>query len=299
MGELTAEMVNAQARAEALARVEERIGAHMQRAGEELLEIGRCLNEAKDKELVSHGKWQAWVQEQTGMDVRTAQNWMRAAREIPEGSPLGRLSRTKIVALLSLPQEEREDAAREMDAEHASSREVQRAVAERNAMRRERDEALRQIGAIRDARGKEMDEAVRREAEIAAERDRLTDQLRDAQGEMARLRDEIRQAQQRGDAIPAQAMARIQTLERELDAMSDKYDEAQDEIARLRRRRGGEASEGMTMEAVCAACGTFMGAVGALAQMLPGSKLPETDAMMLRGQAEMIREWAQRVLACL
>lgn len=311
MAELTVEMVNAPARMEALARVEERISAHMQRAGEELLEIGRCLCEAKDKELVPHGQWVKWVREQTGMDERTAQNWMRAAREIPTGSPLARLSKTKIVALLSLPPEEREDAAREMDAAHVSSREVQRAVADRNAARKERDEALRQMRAIKDEQNKALqqlnalrneqskalDSAIAREAALTGERDRMASQLRDAKEEMDRLRAEARTAQQSGTEIPLHARQRIETLERELEAISDKYDDAQDQIAQLRRRRGGaDQSEGMTLDKVCTACGAFMGAIGGLPQMLAGRRLTDADALVLQGQAEMIREWALRVL---
>lgn len=298
MQELTAEMVNAPARQAALARVEERISVHMQRAGEELLEIGRCLCEAKDRELVAHGKWQEWVREQTGMDVRTAQNWMRAAREIPEGSPLARLNKTKIVALLSLPPQEREEAAREMDAENASSREVQRAVADRNAMRRERDEALRQVAAMRAARSEENTAAVAREAALAGERDRLQDQLGDAGRTIEQLRSQISQAKAAaGTDMPPQARARIETLERELDVISGKYDDAQDEIASLRRRRGADSEgQGLTLEKVCTACGAFMGAVGALPQMMAGRQLTDADAIVLQGQAEMIREWALRVL---
>lgn len=294
---LTAEMVNAPARAEALARLEERINAQMMRVGDGLLEVGRCLNEAKERELIPHGKWQTWVREQTGMDERTAQNWMRAAREIPADSPIARLGKTKIIALLSLPAPEREEAAREMDAQSASTREVQRAVAERNAMRKERDEALRQIGAIRDARGKEMDAMAARLREAGTEREALIERLSEAKGEMDRLREEARRAREAGAEISPKARQRIESLEQEFARLADKYDEAQDEIAQLRRRRSGASeSEGMTLDKLCTACGQFMGAVGGLPQMLNGRHLSDADALVVQGQAEMIREWALRVL---
>ena len=77
------------------------------------------------------------------MNERTAQRCMQAARELPEGSPLEALGLAKIRALLTLPEGEREQAARDMDAGNLSSREVESRV---QALRKERDEALRLVG---------------------------------------------------------------------------------------------------------------------------------------------------------
>ena len=73
------------------------------------------------------------------MNERTAQRVMRIARELPAGSTLASLGVAKLSALLTLPEGEREEAAREMDAEHLTSREVEERV---RAIRQERDEAL-------------------------------------------------------------------------------------------------------------------------------------------------------------
>ncbi|MGN0760155.1 MAG: DUF3102 domain-containing protein [Candidatus Ventricola sp.] len=138
-------------------KIETRMEACRDAAASNLVEIGALLNRAKDGGLVPHGEWREWVQEHAGMNERTAQRVMRIARELPAGSPLASLGVAKLSALLTLPEGEREDAAREMDAEHLTSREVEERV---RAIRQERDEALRLVG-----------EQKRRMTEIVDDRD--------------------------------------------------------------------------------------------------------------------------------
>lgn len=123
--------------------IETRMEACRDAAAGNLIEIGALLNKAKDGGLVPRGEWVSWVQEHAGMNERTAQRVMRIARELPAGSPMASLGVAKLSALLTLPEGEREDAAKEMDAEHITSREVEERV---RAIRRERDEALRLVG---------------------------------------------------------------------------------------------------------------------------------------------------------
>ena len=92
------------------------------------IEMGRWLNRAKEEAVVPHGEWTAWVEGHAGVNERTAQRIMRAARELPEGSPLERLGIAKVDALLRLPEADRERAASLMDAENLSAREVSRRV---------------------------------------------------------------------------------------------------------------------------------------------------------------------------
>ena len=168
--------------------IETRIEACRDAAAGSLVEIGQLLNRAKDSGLVAHGEWISWVQEHAGMNERTAQRVMRIARELPEGSPLAGLGVAKLSALLTLPEGEREDAAREMDAEHLSSREVEERV---RAIRQERDEALRLVG-----------EQKNRMAQILTERDATIDRAITAERRVqeANRRQEIDEAVQRAGA---------------------------------------------------------------------------------------------------
>lgn len=130
-----------------LTQLEIRIGDHRTRMTESLLEIGRCLNDAKDAQLVPHGYWQDWVAAHTGFTIRGAQRVMRAAREVASGSPLARLDFGKVSALLALPAEEREDFAREADAEGATLRELQAAIREKKELESRLEQQRREMEA--------------------------------------------------------------------------------------------------------------------------------------------------------
>lgn len=123
--------------------IEVRIEAHRDAAAGNLLEVGRWLNAAKDEGVVPHGEWTAWVAEHAALGERTAQLWMQAARELPEGSSLAALGTAKLRSLMSLPAGERETFAEQIGADKLTSREVDAQV---KAARAERDEALRLVG---------------------------------------------------------------------------------------------------------------------------------------------------------
>jgi len=124
-----------------LDQIEMRIRDHRERFTLSLLEIGRCLNEAKEAKLVSHGHWQEWVAVNTGFTVRAAQRVMLAAREIPKTSTLTLLDFSKITPLLALPAEEREAFAADVDAQRLSVRQLDAAVREKLAAEQRAKEA--------------------------------------------------------------------------------------------------------------------------------------------------------------
>ena len=89
--------------------------------------IGRDLSELKEQ--VSHGEWLPKLQE-LGISSSTASNYMRLAREIPEGSAMEHLPYTKALALLAAPPEEREEIAQ--GADDKSAAEIRKLIEERN-----------------------------------------------------------------------------------------------------------------------------------------------------------------------
>lgn len=89
------------------------------------IEIGRRLLEAK--ELVPHGQWGAWLEENVDYSERTAQNLMRVFEEYgkkPNPQALADLSYTKAVQLLGLPKELRDELMEGADVEGMSTREL-------------------------------------------------------------------------------------------------------------------------------------------------------------------------------
>lgn len=108
-------------------------------AGDAILAIGHRLIEAKS--LLAHGEWLPWLTEQVEFSERSAQTFMRLAREWSNPQTLADLGAAKVLVLLSLPEPEREAFLAEVPAEDMSVRELKKAIRERNEAIRERNEA--------------------------------------------------------------------------------------------------------------------------------------------------------------
>ena len=239
--------------------IETRMEACRDAAASNLVEIGALLNQAKDGGLVPHGEWREWVQEHAGMNERTAQRVMRIARELPAGSPLASLGVAKLSALLTLPEGEREDAAREMDAEHLTSREVEERV---RAIKQERDEALRLVGEqkrrmteIVDDRDAAIERAVTAERRVqeAARQQEIDEAVQKAGAEAAKAADEranaryaerLAAARSRIDALEAHIVdARAEGKADAEKALGDRMAEQKREYARLEEQAMAQARE--------------------------------------------------------
>ena len=152
------------------------------------VEIGRRLVEAK--ELVPYGEFESWVERETGYSSSSASNFMRLFTEYgdPQGSlfgasladpqTYGKLTKSKLLLLLSVPREERAEFVKESRAEELSTRELQAAI-------RERDEAKR-AQAEAEKRAAEAEEILRcaqddNRAELEAAERKLVSALKEAQ----------------------------------------------------------------------------------------------------------------------
>lgn len=71
------------------------------------MEIGKRLVEAKD--LLKHGEWGKWLEEKVEFTQQTANKFMRCANEFSNMPSTAQLGTGKLFALLSVPQEDRED----------------------------------------------------------------------------------------------------------------------------------------------------------------------------------------------
>ena len=136
-------------------------------AGNAIIGIGQRLIEAKA--MLSHGEWLPWLTEQVELTERAAQRFMRIAREWTNPTALSDLGATKALTLLALPADERDKFMAEnhiVDGEEKSvidmtSRELEKAI-------RERDEANKAAEAARaDAKAAE-DSRAKMEADMAA-----------------------------------------------------------------------------------------------------------------------------------
>lgn len=117
------------------------------------IEIGKRLTEAK--ELVEYGTWGTYLKEELGYSQSTANNFMRIYDAYgkdqqslfggeAKSQTLGNLTYTKALALLAVPDEEREEFVESHDVEGMSTRELEAAI-------RERDEAKAALEAAQSA----------------------------------------------------------------------------------------------------------------------------------------------------
>lgn len=129
-------------------------------AGEAILDIGARLIEAKG--MLAHGEWLPWLTERVEFSERTAQNFMRLAREWSNPQTLADLGASKALALLALPTEERERflaETHEVDGKKKavidmSARQLEQAVRERDEARKAAEAAKADAAAAEAARVK-------------------------------------------------------------------------------------------------------------------------------------------------
>jgi len=84
---------------------------YKRQAGAAIMEIGSRLNEAKAQ--LEHGQWLDWLREKVDISERNARNFMSIAREYSKSAEIADLGATKALALLALPESEREQFAAE------------------------------------------------------------------------------------------------------------------------------------------------------------------------------------------
>jgi chromosome segregation ATPase len=114
------------------------------------IEIGRRLVEAK--ELLPHGEWGKWLEESVDYSQRTANNLMKIFEAYGDkqlslfgseakSQALANLSYTQAVALLGVPEEEREQFVHENKIEEMSTRELQQAIKDKQDAEKKLQEA--------------------------------------------------------------------------------------------------------------------------------------------------------------
>lgn len=219
-----------------------------------LLQLGRVLTEAKP--MVARGEWAAWVKENAHMPIRTAQQYMQAYQEFGLDQRYAQLGTSKVIKLLPMSEEEREELLRENDLEKMSVREVERAVQEMRGKIGDGGRAVttccapglesgvsvpeeigREREALRAERGgngpdgsegeraeaEEIRERIRAEAEAQAERaeEELKREREALRAEMDREREALRaETEREREAMRAEALAEaLAEAEREREAL--------------------------------------------------------------------------------
>lgn len=87
------------------------IGFYKAQTVQNIIEIGRCLIEAKAQ--LEHGQWKIWLKDKAEMGYDQAARFMRLANEFGSNmAPVQHLTYSKALALLAVPAEERDEFMR-------------------------------------------------------------------------------------------------------------------------------------------------------------------------------------------
>lgn len=207
--------------------------------GKSILEIGRLLIQAKDQ--LPHGEWGGWLREKVEFSERTAQNFMRVAREYASNpqlvADLGSIR--KAIALLEVPEEERASFAAETNAAQLTARQLEEAIRDRDQAREDlaaKDAALSMANGCLSAREaeltqarKELEELRARPVEVAVET------VVDEAAVKKAAREAAKEAKEKAEQKAAKALeaeqARVKELEQQLEAAKSSNDAQRAEAA--------------------------------------------------------------------
>lgn len=208
-----------------------------QNAGDAIIGIGQRLIEAK--EMLSDGEWLVWLAESVDFSPRTAQRFMRLAREWSDATALSHLGATKALTLLALPPEEREQFISEHHMVNGedktvidmTSRELEQAIRERDEARLAAEAAQADAKSAEESRAKiEVDMALLKEQCQSAQ-----DAVAAAQKELEDLKAKpvdvavMAVDQEKIDAARAEAVAEMQAKVDKAKAARDKAEEKRKE----------------------------------------------------------------------
>ena len=211
------------------------------RGGEAILTIGRCLIEAK--EMLPHGEWLPWLNEKVAYSERTAQNFMAVARRYSNPQTLADLGMAKALALLALPDSERDEFVQDHNVIDMSARQLKQAIKERDEAMKAAEEAKADASAAEQARAKmEADMAVVN-ASLAAARE----EKQKADQEAARLENELAALKARPVEVAVETVVDPEAIEKaKAEAVAEiqtKLDKAREAKAKAdEKRKQAEAS---------------------------------------------------------
>lgn len=232
--------------------ITEEINFYKRQAGSAILEIGKRLVEAKAQ--LSHGEWLPWLEKKVAFSERSAQQYMRLWKEYGKSALSADLSISKALVLLALPDSEREGFAAEKHAVNGEEKtvadmtvkELEKAIAERNAAREQAERAAADIQEAKDTAlaaqeelarvRKELGELRSRPVEVAVETvDASAEQIaaarldaeKKAAAQVEKAKKTLAEAQERVRKAEEQAADAVREKEAALDAAKSYKAEAE------------------------------------------------------------------------
>ena len=218
------------------------------------IEIGRRLVEVKA--MLPHGQWGEYIKQKVGYSQSTANNLMRIFEEYgapqqsifgPEANSqaLGNLSYTKALQLLAIPAEEREAFVEENHVEDMSTRELDKAIRERDEARAAAEHAAADQRAAEQARDKMAEDMRLLNARLSGARE----EREQAMQAVARLEKQLAELKEKPVEVAVETVVDQAAVDKaradaiaEMQEKLDKAKEAASE-ARARQKQAEEAVE--------------------------------------------------------
>lgn len=247
-----------QAPARSLIEIEAEIMAQKRTIGRSIVVIGQALREAKGQ--LAHGAWGDWLRDRVNFSQGTAENYMRIAEQVHGESTLLDLPYTKILALLAVPETEREQFAQDNQVEDKSVSEIKRLI-------RERDEARKSTMEQMERADRLYKRAERAEEQIKAERrdqERLTAMLNREREHVAELEAREPDTVTIEREVPPEDYEEIkranEAIREELDEATETIDALSSEIDALRSEQE-DARDPLAVGPFCDACAALLNAL--------------------------------------
>lgn len=266
--------------------ITEEINFYKQQAGMAILEIGKRLVEAKAQ--LSHGEWLPWLEKKVEFSERSAQQYIRLWKEYGKSATVADLGVRKALVLLALPDTERDSFAEEKHAVNGAEKtaaemtvkELEKAVAERNAARQEAEQAKADLYAAREAAKEARDHVEALQGELEALKNRPTEvaiEQKDATEEQLA-------------AARQEAEAALQDAERERDSALDAAKGYKAEAEAAHKLAAAASNEGMTkFKVVFDQTVENVNTLAALLQALPDSQQEKLRRALL-ALADQVRK---------
>lgn len=215
-----------------------------------IIEIGKRLKEAK--EMMDHGQWGNWLENEVSYSQSTAENFMRIASEYgndqvslfetSNSQALENLGYTKLVALLAVPGAERAEFAKEVNADKISTRELQNKIKELQLSKEKAEEDKRNLkNQIEEQKrySKTVLDSLERQRETAQAEAQKAAQQAD------KLRKELEQLKELKQDIPEDTLHKIrieaenkikEELSKKLSSASEKQKQAEEKAKEAEKK---------------------------------------------------------------
>lgn len=222
--------------------ITQEIQVYKVQAGFALIEIGKCLLEAK--QCLPHGAWGKWLKNEVDFSERTAQNFMKIAKEYKNPQLISDIgnSLSKALALTDLSEEEREEfvgEAHEINGEEKTvaemtTKELKEVLKELEAERKEKEKLKKQLDLFEDEAQRKQDEAVDAAYSHGEEQIKRLSELkeqaeaaaREAEKKVAELQGEVSELQMQKEQTTLLDATELEKIWMEAEAEAQKKAEA-------------------------------------------------------------------------